>query len=74
MEIAALTTAIEPTNGPNDPQDVALHTGGDHDNDNKENNDEGVVHGPTVLARVDLAKTVGTLPAVSIRFSIDYYC
>lgn len=58
-EIALLTTAIELTNDPSGPQDVALRTGDDHDGN--EIGDEGVVHGPTILAHVDLAKTVGML-------------
>jgi len=61
-EIALLTTAIELANDPNGPQDVALRTSDDHDGNEIE--DEGVVHGPTILAHVDLAKTVGMLPGV----------
>jgi GTP cyclohydrolase III len=72
MEIPSLKTAIEPANDPHDPHDVALRTGGDHNDDDKqdEGEGEGVVHGPTVLAHVDLAKKAGTLPAVSICLSI----
>jgi hypothetical protein len=64
MGIALLTTAIELANGCNEPQDVALRT------DDKQNEAEGVVHGPTVLAHVDLAKRVGTLSAlVFVQFA-----
>jgi hypothetical protein len=65
-KIISLTTAIELANGHNNLQDVdsAPHTGGGHDNDDKQNDAEGVVHGPTVLAHVHMAKRVGMLPAV----------
>ena len=56
MEITSWTIAIEPARGPgDDPQDII---GGDH-NDGGKNDEDGVVHGPKVLAHVDLAKTVG---------------
>ncbi|KAF8488764.1 hypothetical protein F5888DRAFT_1796301 [Russula emetica] len=52
--------ALQPANDPHDPHNVALRTGGDHNDDDKqdegEGEGEGVVHGPTVLAHVDLAK------------------
>ena len=66
MEIALLTTATELANGCNDPQDVAPHTDGGHNDNDMQNEVEGVVHGPKVMAHVDLAKRVGTLCAVSI--------
>ena len=67
MEIVSRITAIEPANDPNGPQDVALRTGSDHDDGASGERDEvGVVHGPTVLAHVDLAKTVGTLRAICL--------
>jgi hypothetical protein len=52
--------ALQLANGHNNPQDVdsAPHTGGGHDNDDKQNDAEGVVHGPTVLAHVHMAKRV----------------
>jgi hypothetical protein len=68
MEIASLTTAVEPANGCNDPQDVAPHTSDGHNDDDKQNDAEGVVHGPTVLAHVDLAKKAGTLLNVQFAY------
>jgi hypothetical protein len=63
VEIASVTTATEPANSRNDSQNVALRTGDNHNDDNE---GEGVVHGPTVLAHVDLATRVGTLSAVFV--------
>jgi hypothetical protein len=67
MEITSLTMAVESANGPNDLaqlEGAASHAGGSNDND-EQNEGEGIVHGPTVLAHVDLARTVGTLLAIS---------
>ena len=70
-EIASPITAIELANDCNDPQDVAPHTNGHHNGNDNENEAEGVIHGPTVLARVDLAKRVGMYVTRYFQFATN---
>lgn len=67
MEITSLTTALELATGCDNPQGAVSCIDSGHNDNDEQNEAEGVVHGPTVLAHVDLAKRVGTLQAVSIR-------